>query len=188
MAIAVSGVAVELREVVLRDKPPELFEVSRKATVPVLVDGERVLDESIDIMRWALRQYDPENWLRHVDDDLIAMNDGPFKQQLDRYKYPNRYNLPDGCAHRDAALTHLKMLNDMVAADGYLGSTRPAFTDVALFPFVRQFAATDPEWFNALPLPALRQWLESLVTSALFRSIMTRFPQWRAGDAPILFP
>ncbi len=96
MAIAVSGLKVEIREVVLRDKPPELLEISPKATVPVLVDGERILDESLDIMHWALRQNDPDNWLEHIDEELIAANDGPFKQQLDRYKYPGRYDLQDG--------------------------------------------------------------------------------------------
>ena len=93
MAVAVSGAEVELREVVLRDKPPEMLEASPKGTVPVLLlpDGN-VLEESLDIMRWALGRNDPENWLAHVDADLIAANDGPFKQALDRYKYPHRYD------------------------------------------------------------------------------------------------
>lgn len=188
MAIAVSGLTVELREVVLRDKPLELFEISPKATVPVLLDGERVLDESLDIMRWALQHNDPDKWLQHIDDDLIAANDGPFKQHLDRYKYPGRYDLADGNDHRDAALAHLEMLNAKLAASGYLGSSRPSFNDIALFPFVRQFAATDPNWFEALPLEPLRHWLDSLVSSPLFLAIMKRYPQWRSGDAPTFFP
>lgn len=188
MAIAISGVNVELREVVLRDKPQELREASLKATVPVLVDGARVLDESLDIMRWALAQNDPELWLDHVDEELIATNDGPFKHHLDRYKYPSRYDLQDGNAHRDAALAHLELLNERVAIGGYLGPGRPAFTDIALFPFVRQFAATDPYWFDALPLPDLKRWLENLVTSSLFHANMTRYPQWRTGDPPTYFP
>jgi glutathione S-transferase len=188
MAIAVSGVTVEIREVVLRDKPPEMLEVSPKATVPVLVHGQSVLEESLDIMRWALRQNDPVKWLQHVDEDLIAANDGPFKQHLDRYKYPSRYDLADGTEHRDAALPHLKTLNDKVAASGYLGSAQAGFTDIALFPFVRQFAATDPNWFASLPLPALHHWLDNLVTSSLFDAVMKRYPQWRAGDEPTYFP
>lgn len=188
MAIAVSGVTVEMREVVLRDKPPEMVEVSPKATVPVLVHGEGVLDESLDIMRWALRQNDPEKWLQHIDEDLIAANDGSFKQNLDRYKYPSRYDLADGSEHRDAALPHLEMLNDNVTASGYLGLGKAGLTDIALFPFVRQFAATDPSWFEALPLKPLHHWLDNLVTSPLFGTIMKRYPQWHAGDEPTYFP
>lgn len=189
MAVAVSGTPVELHEVVLRDKPAEMLEASPKGTVPVLVlpDG-RVLEESLDIMRWALSQCDPEDWLRHHDQNIVSASDGPFKQALDRYKYPHRYDLPDGTAHRDAALVHLGDLNDRLAAAPYLGGAQPAFTDIALFPFVRQFAATDAEWFAALPVPALQDWLSALVGSDLFVSIMTRYPQWKSGNAPVHFP
>ncbi|RRQ52193.1 glutathione S-transferase [Sphingorhabdus wooponensis] len=189
MAVAVSGVQVELREVVLRDKPPEMLEASPKGTVPVLVlrDG-RVLEQSLDIMRWALAQSDPKGWLAHDDQDLVLANDGPFKQALDRYKYPHRYDLADGSAHRDAALLYLGDLNDRLAAAPYLGGAQPAFTDIAIFPFVRQFAATDALWFGALPLPALQNWLSALVGSDLFAAIMTRYPQWKAGDTPVHFP
>ncbi len=189
MAVAGSGVRVELREVVLRDKPAEMLEASPKGTVPVLVlsDG-RVLEESLDIMRWALSQGDPEGWLGHEDQNLISASDGPFKQALDRYKYPHRYDLTDGAVHRDAALGHLATLNALLTDAPYLGGATPAFTDIALFPFVRQFAATDAAWFAALPLPALQSWLSALVGSELFAAIMTRYPQWKAGDAPVHFP
>jgi glutathione S-transferase len=189
MAIAVSGVQVELREVVLRDKPAEMLEASPKGTVPVLLlpDG-RVLDESLDIMRWALVQSDSLGWLANDDQNLVLATDGPFKHALDRYKYPHRYGLTDGTAHRDAALAHLGDLNDLLSAALYLGGARPAFTDIAIFPFVRQFVATDAIWFAALPLPALQSWLSALVGSDLFASIMTRYPQWKAGDAPVHFP
>ncbi len=185
MAIAVSGVKVELREVVLRDKPPEMLEASPKGTVPVLVlpKGD-VIDESLDIMRWALGQNDPEDWLKKIDDALIAANDGPFKHALDRYKYPHRYDLADGLAQRDTALTHLANLNECLDVKLFLGGDQSGFTDIALFPFVRQFAATDPAWFAAQPLPALHRWLEEITGSALFASIMTRYPQWKAVDAP----
>lgn len=188
MAIAVSGVKVELREVVLRDKPREMLEASPKGTVPVLVlpKGD-VIDESLDIMRWALGQNDPENWLAHVDVGLITANDGPFKHALDRYKYPHRYDLEGGLAHRDMALTHLAGLNERVDTPPFLGGEQRGFTDIALFPFVRQFAATDPAWFAAQPLPALHRWLEEITGSALFASIMHRYPRWTAGDAPTHF-
>ncbi|MES2781958.1 MAG: glutathione S-transferase [Pseudomonadota bacterium] len=189
MAVAVSGVQVELREIVLRDKPSDMLEASPKGTVPVLVlPNGKVLEESIDIMRWALTQSDPEGWLGQEDQDLIAANDGPFKQALDHYKYPHRYGLPDGLSHRDQALTHLTLMNDLLADRAYFGGARPAFTDIATFPFVRQFAATDAEWFAAQPLHALQRWLSLLVDSDLFAQIMVRHPQWKAGDAPIRFP
>jgi glutathione S-transferase len=189
MAVAVSGVQVELREIVLRDKPAEMLMASPKGTVPVLVlpDG-RVLEESLDIMRWALVQSDPLGWLAHDDQNLVLATDEPFKHALDRYKYPHRYDLTDGTAHRDAALAHLGDLNDLLSAALYLGGARPAFTDIAIFPFVRQFAATDAIWFAALPLPALQKWLAALVSSDLFANIMARYPKWKAGDAPVHFP
>lgn len=189
MSIAVSGVQVELREVVLRDKPPEMFELSPKGTVPVLVLGDgRVLEESLDIMRWALNRNDAETWLEHIDQDLIADNDGPFKHALDRYKYPHRYGLADGLAHRYSAGTHLETLENALVSSPYLAGSKRGFTDIANFPFVRQFAATDQEWFAAQPWPALQVWLETLATSALFAQIMTRYPQWKHGDLLTVFP
>jgi glutathione S-transferase len=189
MAVAASKVQVELREVVLRDKPPEMIAVSPKGTVPVLLLGDgHVVDESLDIMRWALAQNDPEKWLAHADAGMIAANDGPFKQALDRYKYPHRYGLADGVEHRDAALKHLSDLNAILATQPYLGGSAPAFTDIALFPFIRQFAATDQTWYDALPLPALQAWLNGLLASDLFGQIMTRYPKWTAGDETIVFP
>lgn len=189
MAIAVSGIRVELREVVLRDKPPELIAASAKATVPVLVlpNGD-VIDESLDIMRWALWQNDPEGWLAASDDTLIEANDGPYKQVLDRYKYPHRYDLADGLEHRQAGLEHLQLLDKRVSSSTYLGGDQLGFTDIALFPFVRQFAAVDNDWFNAQPLPALRNWFHQREESDLFVSIMHRYSQWHAGDPPTRFP
>lgn len=189
MAVAISGVEVELREVVLRDKPQEMLSVSPKGTVPVLVlSDSRVIDESLDIMHWALAQNDPEQWLHHVDADLIAANDGAFKQALDRYKYPHRFGLTDGLNHRDSALAHVTKLNDVLLKTPFLAGQQRGFTDIALFPFVRQFAATDHAWFDGLPLPSLQSWLDRLTASALFAHIMTRYPQWHAGDAPTIFP
>jgi glutathione S-transferase len=183
MALAASAVQVEHREVVLRDKPPEMLEASPKGTVPVLLlpDG-RVLDESLVIMRWALVQSDSLGWLTHDDQNLVSATDGPFKIALDHYKYPHRYGLTDGTAHRDAALAYLAHLNTLLTRSLYLGGARPALTDIA------KFAATDDIWFSALPLPALQNWLSALVGSDLFASIMARYKQWKAGDAPVHFP
>lgn len=189
MAVAVSGVRVELREVVLRDKPAEMLESSSKGTVPVLVlnDG-RVIDESLDVMHWALAQNDPSNWLAHVDAELIAANDGPFKHALDRYKYPHRYDLADGLEHRALGLAHLTDLENALSSSPFLAGKQAGFTDIALFPFVRQFAATDSGWFETLPLPKVQAWLASFTDSTLFAQIMGRFPQWKAGDAITIFP
>lgn len=189
MAVAVSGVKVELREVVLRDKPQELVEASSKATVPVLVSANgMVVDESLDIMRWALGRNDPEGWLESGDGRLIEQNDGPFKAALDRYKYPHRYELADGIDHRDEGLVILHDLDASLRENTFLGGERRGLTDIAIFPFIRQFAATDQTWFDAQPLPALHRWLCDLLTSDLFASIMRRYPGWQAGDEPTIFP
>ncbi|QFT78310.1 glutaredoxin 2 [Erythrobacter sp. THAF29] len=199
MALWVAGITVELREVKLADKPPELIEVSPKATVPVLVlaDGT-VIDESIAVMRWALSQSDPEGWL--AGDDalsvlaLIERNDGPFKHHLDRYKYPTRYpEETDGdedalrLHHRSQGLAILEELDARLTGQNQLwGSTR-TLADIAIFPFVRQFANTDRAWFDAQGLPHLQRWLEGHIASDLFLSVMPKFAPWKAGDEPILF-
>jgi glutathione S-transferase len=188
MAIAASGVQVEMREVVLRDKPVEMLTASPKGTVPILVqpDGQ-IIDESLDIMHWALGIEDPENWLTRNDEALIAHNDGPFKAALDRYKYPHRYGITDAEPYRSEGMAFLLTLNQRLAEKAWLRGDQQGFADIAIFPFVRQFAATDPAWFDTQPVPALKRWLESLVTSPLFETIMIRLPIWRAGNPKILF-
>lgn len=189
MAIAVSGISVELREVVLRDKPPEMLAISPKGTVPVLhLVGGDMIDESLDIMRWALGQHDPDNWLAHRDDALIAANDGPFKTALDRYKYPHRYDLVDAEPYRQEGWKILTTLDARLADQAYMAGDRPGFADIAIFPFVRQFAATDQRWFDGQTTVALQHWLTALTTMPLFETIMQRFPKWQAGDPEALFP
>jgi glutathione S-transferase len=189
MAIAMSGVSVELREVVLRDKPPEMLAISPKGTVPVLhiADGS-VIDESLDIMRWALEQHDPDNWLAGDDPERIAANDGPFKAALDRYKYPHRYDITDPEPHRRAGWKILADLDERLADQAYLAGYSPGFADIAIFPFVRQFAATDPLWFDGQGAVALQRWLIALTAAPLFETIMQRFPKWQAGDPEVPFP
>ena len=176
MALAVSGTACRIREVSLRDKPAALIAASAKATVPVLVlaDG-RVIDESLDIMRWALGRNDPENWLEGDDAALIAANDGVFKHHLDRTKYPERYG-SDPAEHRAAALEILAVLDRRLAGSFWLCGARRSLTDAALLPFVRQFAAIDRAWFDARPLPALQRWLAAGLESALFVDVMRPVP------------
>lgn len=189
MAVAISSVKVELREVVLRAKPAEMIEISPKATVPVLIlpNGD-VIDESLDVMHWALAQNDPQGWLTRIDADLIATNDGPFKAALDRYKYPHRYELPDGIEHRQKGLAFLIELETRLSQKNYLSGNAAGFTDIAIFPFIRQFAATDKAWFDGQPLNALQNWLAKLVGCELFERAMARYPQWHSGDPVTEFP
>ncbi|MFL0356172.1 glutathione S-transferase [Erythrobacter sp. GH1-10] len=189
MALWVTGILVELREVKLSNKPPELIEASPKATVPVLVlpDGT-VIDESIAIMRWALGQNDPEGWLAGDDKALITRNDGPFKHHLDRYKYPNRYEEEqDDTDHRARGLLILQDLDERLAAHKQLCGDTRTLADIALFPFIRQFANTDRGWFDSKPIPHLQFWLEGHLSSDLFKAVMPKFDPWKAGDEPIAF-
>lgn len=183
MALMVSGTVCEIREVKLRDKPAEMIAASPKGTVPVLVlaDGA-VIDESIDIMRWALTRNDPEGWLEGDDAALIAANDGRFKHHLDRYKYPERHGA-DPAVHRDEGLAMLAELNVRLAARACLCGERPMLADAAIMPFVRQFAAVDRDAFDAASLPWLQRWLADLMRSDLFERIMTPRQPWRTGDA-----
>lgn len=196
MALWVAGITVELREVKLAAKPPQLAAVSPKATVPVLVLANgTVIDESLAIMRWALAKRDPEGWLAGDDAALIAANDGPFKHHLDRAKYPGRYAADNGDDgdHRAvaaAAAVALALLRPVEArlhhAAHLCGKTR-SLTDIALFPFIRQFAAIAPEWWAAQPVPRLQAWLDWHTASPLFAAIMPKFAPWQAGDAPVRF-
>ena len=193
LAIKVSGVRVALREVVLRDKPAALLLASGKATVPVLQlpDG-RVLEQSLEIMRWALEQHDPQGWLRRQEEEealeLIALNDGPFKQALDRYKYASRH--PERAVHawRDEAVAlMIAPLNARLADRLFLLRDTPSLADMAIAPFIRQFAAVEPGWFNSAPFEALQAWTDRIVASELFDAVMTKFTAWQPGDIEPIF-
>jgi glutathione S-transferase len=195
MALCYSGITVVLREVVLREIPTQLLACSPKGTVPVLVlpDG-RVIEESLDIMRWALARHDPDHWLPQDDEQQRAMqalldgNDEQFKHDLDHYKYAVRYPQHPPVYYRNQAERFLATLDDRLAAQDWLTGAAMGLADVAVFPFVRQFAQVDRDWFDAAPYPRLQTWLERLVTSALFTGSMRKYPQWRAGDVVTLFP
>lgn len=187
LALIASGSTCEIREVKLSAKPAELIAASPKATVPVLVLPEgRVIDESLDVMRWALERHDPDHWLDREDGALIATNDGPFKAHLDRYKYPERH-ASDPTEHRTAGLDILSALEARLTANANLCGAEIGLTDAAILPFVRQFAATDRSWFEAQPLPQVQAWLARFLVSALFAAAMVRLAPWRPGDAPTLF-
>ena len=194
MAIAVSGQTCALREVVLRNKPPEMIAVSPKATVPVVVlpDG-RVIEESLEIMRWALTRNDPEGWLTPLNDNrddvdaLIAENDGRFKDNLDRYKYPNRYVIADPLHHRAEGAAFLKKLNARLLKTVYLCGDDFTFADAAISPFIRQFANNDRDWFNAQGLSGVQRWLQSILASDRFLAVMEKYPAWESGVDEIAF-
>lgn len=188
MALAISGTVCHIREVKLARKPAELVATSPKATVPVLVrtDGGAI-DESLDIMCWALARNDPENWLEREDRPLIEANDGPFKHHLDRYKYPDRH-ASDPAEHRVAGLDLLRPLEERLRSRSHLCGAERGITDAAIFPFVRQFAETDRAWFDAQPVPRLQAWLGRHLASSLFGAIMVRLEPWRPGDPPLAFP
>ena len=157
--------------------------------MPCLKTDGAVIDESLDIMLWALDQNDPEA-LRDMPEQghaLIATTDGSFKTALDRYKYHTRYG-SDRAFERDKASGHLATLNTQLDGQTWLFGNAPRLADLAILPFVRQFAFTDKAWFDAQPWPHLQRWLETFLISPRFQSIMQKYPHWRAGDAPTLFP
>ena len=190
LALASSGLTYELREVALRSKPPELLAASPKGTVPVLVlpDGT-VIDESLDVMLWALRQHDPDGWLTGDVDGmltLISANDGAFKQHLDRYKYPNRYaseHTDDvqafAALHRAAGAAWLVSLQHRLRDKNWLFSDGASLADMAVLPFVRQFAHTDAAWFAAQPWPQLATWLARFEASILYTGVMNKHMPWQ---------
>ena len=204
LALAVSGQVCELREVVLRNKPQALLDASPKATVPVLqLASSEVIEQSLEIMLWALRQHDPEGWLTPQTGSLdamqilIAANDGPFKQALDRYKYPHRF-LPEqpepsdaarqfAEQHRDSAALWLMTLETRLASHDWLFGDSACLADMALLPFVRQFAHTDAAWFATQPWQALTRWLARWENGTLLAQVMTKYPAWQVGQPIIYF-
>lgn len=187
MALLVSQTAVRLREVVLRDKPAALIAASAKATVPVLVLGDgTVIDESLAIMDWALQRHDPDNWLDQSADAaaLITANDSEFKFHLDRYKYPGRYDDSDPLQHRAAGLEFLERLEYHISRQSQIAGPNPGLADYAVFPFVRQFADHDRDWFDQQDLLALHKWLAGHISSEIFAAAMVKYPPWQemAGD------
>ena len=193
LALKCAQVPLELREVVLRHKPEAMLAISPKGTVPVLqLPGGQVLEESLDIMNWALRQADLEGWLTDRDDQathaLIARNDGPFKALLDRYKYPERHPGQTTIDYRDQAIALcIQDLEKRLTATPCLLGKKPTLADMALVPFIRQFAQVDADWFAGAPFPALRIWLNRFTESPLFHAVMVKYPPWQAGDAPTAF-
>lgn len=196
MALAHSGVQVELREVVLRDMPAAMLEVSPKATVPVLVTPDGIVrEESLDIVDWALARNDPDNWRLDANTlqaelayQLIGENDNAFKESLDRYKYAERYPEHPLEYYRELGEQFLTRLEMKLQTQAWLAGDAISVADICIFPFVRQFAHVDRGWFDSAPYPALQAWLDVWLDSELFTGVMQKYPQWQPGDAVTLFP
>ncbi len=188
MAIMISQTPVRLREVLLRDKPGEMLAISAKGTVPVLVDGNLTVDESLEIMRWALAINDPENWLKSAMEPLVQECDGDFKHHLDRYKYASRYDQSEAIAHRDAGFAFLQKLDMRLGDTAFLAGDTRSFVDMAIFPFVRQFRIADARWFDSASISHVQQWLSGLLDSALFNGVMQKYPVWKDTGEEITFP
>ena len=191
MAIAYAGIDVGLREVVLKDKPAAMLEASSKGTVPVLIDTNgRVIDESLDVMAWALDQHDSDHWLsgEGLQDPLIDSCDNTFKHWLDRYKYAVRFPEHSEQWYREQGELFLDHLEHLLTHHRYLRSDSLSAVDIAVMPFVRQFAGVDTNWWSERPYPRVATWLEQLLESDLFKSVMKKYPQWKDGDPAIPFP
>ena len=189
LALVSAGVKVELREILLRDKPQAFLDTSASGTVPALRANDQVLDESLDIMIWALEQSDPQQLLDMPKEgwELISTNDGPFKNALDHTKYATRYPDLDEEVERQKAATYLTDLDQKLDGQAWLFGDRPTIADLAMLPFVRQFANIDRAWFDAQPWPNLIRWLDQFLASDTFGQIMHKYAPWSEDDVPIWF-
>ena len=193
MALHVSNQKVEFREVLLRDKPQSMLDISLKGTVPVLLmDSGDVIDESLDVIDWALTQNDPLDWSRSKKSKkselLIEMNDGEFKHHLDRYKYSKRYEDEDPIHHRENCMNFINEIEDQLSVTKFLYDDNLSIVDISILPFIRQFRIADMEWFDDLKKLNTQKWLMAFLDSELFKNIMIKYPQWKDGDEKIFFP
>ena len=188
-ALLSSNIEVELREVVLKDKPHEFLKISNSGTVPCLQLKDKIIDESIDIMIWALRKNDPKGWLDMPDDGyrLIEEVEKKFKPNLDKTKYATRYPQNDSKDSKNLAIEYLINLDKKIKGEFFFGE-QPKLADVAIFPFVRQFANIDTNWFNEFGWQKLQNWLKAFVGSNMFDNSQKKFDKWRPAADPVYFP
>ena len=189
LALAYSGIDYEHREILLKNRPDELYALSPKGTVPVLqLNDGTVIDESIDVMKWALAQSDPEYWYTEnieVQNLLIDQNDGDYKKWLDKYKYHVRFKDGSYEEYQYAVGEILKAYESILSKSSYLCGDKVTLADMALFPFIRQGAHVDLDWFNA-QFPKLSLWLKIFKESELFETIMKKYNVWKSGENGIL--
>ena len=191
LAIHASGIKVELREILLRDKPEHMLQLSAKGTVPVLrLPSGAVIDESIDVLHWALQINDPADWLAVDKNELVKLvkhNDGEFKHWLDRYKYSVGYPEHSVEYYRGQAELFIGELELRLATSQYLSGDKLTAADMAILPFIRQFAFVDKAWFDSAPYPKVQRWLEDFLVSSVFLAVMDKYCQWQVGDDVVLF-
>lgn len=191
LAIAFAGLSVELREIVLRNKPSHMLEISPKGTVPVLqLPSGEVIEESIEIVAWALEQNDAQGLLKGdltLANQLIQQNDNAFKYWLDRYKYFERYPEQSQLDYRQQGEKFLQILETLLTNNHYLLGESISKADIALMPFVRQFSHVDKKTFSALPYPQVQRWLNTWLEHPVFLQVMTKYPPWQEGDEITVF-
>ena len=189
LAIYVSNIKVQLREILLRDKAPEFLLASAKGTVPVLVTQKEVIEESLDIMVWSLKQEDPEHWLNMPTEgyNWISRNDGPFKKALDHTKYSTRFPDLDAKLERAKALEFLTDLNLQIGSSKWMFGKNCSLADMALLPFIRQFSNIDSHWFYSQNLPNVQKWLNYFLETNHFLQIMKKYSIWTSNNPPIIF-
>ena len=193
LALQSANITVEIREIVLRNKPEAMLLASPKGTVPVLLDGDDVIDESLDIMFWALNQSDPEHLMPKETDQMNACKDwineldNAFKPLLDRYKYFERH---DGSQefHRDTSLPFIEKLEAQLTKSPYLTGDHLTIADLAMLPFIRQYAHVDREWFFDTEFKQVQGWLTAFLESQRFSAVMKKYQPWSDADSPLYFP
>lgn len=189
LALYYAGVQVQLREILLKDKPPCMLAASPKGTVPVLVlENGDLLEESLDVVYWALHQQDPQLLLAATDHRLIAENDDEFKAWLDRYKYHVGYPDHPQIYYRQQAEVFLAKLESILSQQTYLAGDKLSVLDICIWPFMRQFAFVDSNWFWQADYPALQNWLQGYLDSEAFAAIMPKFKPWLETQATVVFP
>ena len=197
LGLVFAGLQVELREIVLKNKPPQMLAISPKGTVPVLElldsDGRQlqVIEESRDILEWALQQSDPHGLL-NTDlaeaSALIERNDNEFKHWLDRYKYADRHPERSQLEYRQQGEVFLQALENLLSQNTFLLGERISIADIGIMPFVRQFAHVDREVFYSLPYPKLQKWLTTWLEHPVFQQVMVKYQPWQEGDDIVIFP
>jgi len=189
MALSYSQVSVEIKEILLNNRPPELLAASIKGTVPVLcINDTTVIDESLDIMKWALIQNDPNLWIQYnkaMQFDIIEENDNEFKYWLDRYKYYDRYPENNRDYYRAKCDRYLTRLNQLLEKNQYLLTNKLLLVDVAIVPFIRQFANVDKYWFKET-YTKLSSWLNNIIESKLFASVMDKYLEYNSEQEPLI--
>ena len=192
LAIKASGLIVEIREVELKNKPKEFLNISPKATVPIVcISSKQIIEESLDIMEWALKINDPLKLLKNEKLNRIEIHiilnklENEFKQNLDRYKYSSRFDLPNPKLYRDKNLQTLNEFNNLLQNNKGICSSHLSLLDYAVFPFIRQFRNVNSVWFDSLELKFLQTWLYELIDSDEFSSIMKKYEIWKPNLKPI---